>query len=64
MPKPPLPKNLYRGKRIEVLCTESEYKVLEQLAREKGMRLGAYLRYIAMYHATFLQKTEPQGIVG
>lgn len=64
MPKPPLPKNLLRGKRIEVLCNEAEYKLLDQLARKKGMRIGAYLRYIALHHTTFLQKTEPQGIVG
>jgi hypothetical protein len=46
MPKPPLPPEKYKGKKAEILMTESEYKALTNLAKSQNMTLSKFVREV------------------
>jgi hypothetical protein len=44
MPKPPLPPEMYRGKKVEVRYNEKEYLALSNLARANGITISQLIR--------------------
>jgi predicted HicB family RNase H-like nuclease len=44
MPKPPLPPDIFKGKKIEVRYNEKEYQALLNLAKGNGMTISQFIR--------------------
>lgn len=44
MPKPPLPPEMYRGKKVEIRYNEKEYLALSNLAQANGITISQLIR--------------------
>jgi hypothetical protein len=44
MPKPPLPPEMFKGKRVEVRWTEKEFQALVNMANNSGMTVSELIR--------------------